>query len=278
MEIISILFFIGFFLFIVFGRKNNEQLTIPKEENKNQISSKSIEEKLAIAIHWVGTTYLMNMHLKLGYPKNLSDKLPINVQHIAYIRGMLDYLLYYWNIDRNKYLDSTFILTLKQIYEKKYIKIETLLSSSFFDTDEAMYYINLGAKDVCNLQKGEVFLKNIPHFEINDLHQSENLEKPLIDNEINKSKFNSRVVVSLMEEPQIMEVLINNDIDFNAEDEDGITYLMHACSFSDNPQVIESLIKNGANINYENKDGLTALMFALDSKANPNIIRLLNKN
>ena len=73
----------------------------------------------------------------------------------------------------------------------------------------------------------------------------------------------------------IVQTLLDNGADVNAEDKDNSTALMWA-AFKGHEEAVKALLDNGADMNVRNKDGKTALVLAR-KKRHTKIIRLLKQ-
>lgn len=72
---------------------------------------------------------------------------------------------------------------------------------------------------------------------------------------------------------KIVELLLENDANVNAQDQSGWTALMHA-AFNGNAKIVQMLLNNGANIDLSNNYGDTALALAINN-GRQQIIELL---
>ena len=80
------------------------------------------------------------------------------------------------------------------------------------------------------------------------------------------------------ETPQAIQAAINQGLDPNAQDNDGLTPLMWAAERNQNPEVTTTLLKAGADVKAADKDGETALMHAAaSSQENLDVINALLK-
>jgi ankyrin repeat protein len=96
--------------------------------------------------------------------------------------------------------------------------------------------------------------------------------------------FSSTILASSLHEvvkdgsvDEIKEVL-NENIDINIKNEDGVTPLMKAVKYNNSLEVVNFLLDEGADANITNSRGKTPLMYAAEYNNNPEIIKVLLKN
>ena len=86
--------------------------------------------------------------------------------------------------------------------------------------------------------------------------------------------FDDNISERFLDGRNILELLIANDADVNAKDNDGLTPLHHAS----HKQIFELLIAAGADVNAKKPNGKTALDDALSEIGEPEIADLLRKH
>ena len=89
------------------------------------------------------------------------------------------------------------------------------------------------------------------------LESNPNLDLDQRDNEGN----NALITAYKMGHTEMVQLLLANGANINAQDKNGWTILMMA-AYKGHTKIVRSLLANGANINAQNKDQWTALMIA----------------
>ena len=75
--------------------------------------------------------------------------------------------------------------------------------------------------------------------------------------------------------PEILKIIIETDVDVNAQNEDGESALIEIMDEPINLECVKVLLSNGADPNLKDEDGKTALMKALDDDLPADVINAL---